>query len=156
MAITESKLSNGTLLLGDTPGTEFGCQITNTRITTAYEDDGDPLTTLCGDTMPSGRKMTGQKLEGTFVQDFDNPTGLVSYLWDNNLETVDFSFLPNDTGSPTLTGKVKLEIPAETYGGDVKSRLTSDFAWGIQGAVTRTPGTPPGNGAARARESVSA
>jgi hypothetical protein len=153
MPIVESKLNNGSLTLGDiATGTDYGCQITNTRITTAYEDDGDPLTTLCGETRPAGRKMTGQKLEGTFVQDFDDPAGLVQYLWDNNLATVAFEFVPNDTGAPTLSGSVMLEIPAETYGGDVKSRLTSDFAWGIQGAVVMTPPI----GTAVARQPVSA
>jgi hypothetical protein len=142
MAIVESKLSNGTLSLGPTATKlDFSCQITNARVTTSYEDDGDPLTTLCGDNLPAGRKMTGQKLEGTFVQDFDEPDGIIGYLWDNNLAVVDFEFIPNDvTTGATLTGQVMLEIPAETYGGDVKTRLTSDFAWNIQGAVTRSYG----------------
>jgi len=140
MAIVESRLSNGTLKLGPTATQkDFSCQVTNVRITTAYEDDGDPLTTLCGDFKPSGRKMTGQKLEGTVVQDFDVSTGIVGYLWDNSLAVQEFEFVPNDiTTGATITGSVMLEIPAETYGGDVKARLTSDFAWNIQGAPTRT------------------
>ena len=30
-------------------------------------------------------------------------------------------------------------MPGETYGGDVNTRITSDFEWGIVGDVVRTP-----------------
>lgn len=139
MAIIESKLHDGTLTLGTTPLQDMSCQITNTRITSAYEDEGDPITTLCGDSLPAGRKLTGRKLEGTFVQDFDVSTGVVAYLWDHDLDAVPFSFEPNDTAL-TIAGTVQLEVPGDTYGGDVKTRLTTDFAWNIQGEPTRTYG----------------
>ena len=32
-------------------------------------------------------------------------------------------------------------MPAETYGGDVNTRITSDFEWFIIGDVTRTAAT---------------
>ena len=34
-----------------------------------------------------------------------------------------------------------MEVPAETYGGDVNTRITSDFEFFIQGDVTRTAAT---------------
>ena len=132
MTINESRLSNGTLTLGPTtPLLDMSCQITNVRITSAYDDDGDPITTLCGDSKPAGRKLSGRKLEGTFVQDFDDPDGVVKFLWDNDLSVVPFTFMPDETPL-TITGSVMLEVPAETYGGDVKTRITSDFSWNIQ------------------------
>jgi hypothetical protein len=144
MTITESRLNNGTLTLGPvgTGQVDMSCQITNTLINSAYEDDGNPVTTLCGDQKPAGRKLTGRSLNGTFIQDFDDPDGIIAYLWDNDLTTVAFSFAPDDTDL-TITGTVLIEVPQETYGGDTNTRLTSDFSWGIQTEVVRTYGTTP-------------
>jgi hypothetical protein len=144
--INESRLMRGTLKLGPTATTaDFSCQITNTRITSAYSDDGNPVTTLCGDTKPAPRKLDGHKLEGTFVQDFDMDEatgGVIAYLWAHDLETVAYEFVPNDTGAPTIAGTLMVEIPAETYGGDVNARLTSDFVWNLQEKPTFTYGAP--------------
>ena len=50
-----------------------------------------------------------------------------------------FEYTPDDlTTSPVVTGNVTIEIPGDTYGGDVGSRVTSDFEWSIEGAPTRT------------------
>jgi len=144
MAINESRLKNGTLTLGPTAtGTDVSCQITNVRITSAYSDDGDPVTTLCGDTKPSPRKLDGHKLEGTIIQDFNEDAGVVAFMWDNDLEVVPYEFVPNDQGAPTITGSLQIEIAAETYGGDVGARLTSDFVWNLQEKPTFTPATAP-------------
>ena len=51
---------------------------------------------------------------------------------------VEFEYIPNVEG-PTITGTVRLEVPGETYGGDVNTRITSDFEWGMTGEVVRTP-----------------
>jgi hypothetical protein len=142
--INESRLINGTLKLGPT-GTgqmDLSCQITNVRITSAYSDDGDAVTTLCGDTKPPPRKLDGHKLEGTLVQDFDLDElggGVIDYVWNHELEVVAYEFTPADPlSSPTITGTLMLEIPAETYGGDVGKRNTSDFTWSLQESPTRT------------------
>lgn len=148
--INESRLHSGILTLGGTPttGVDMSCQITNCVIASAYSDDGNPVTTLCGDQKPAPRKLDGRKLEGTFVQDFDleslndgSGTGVTDYIWDHDLEVVAFSFTPNDDAAVVITGTVMLEVPGSTYGGDVNTRLTSDFSWNIQGEVTRTYAT---------------
>jgi hypothetical protein len=150
MPITESRLDHGTLTL--TPGgtsptaQDLSCQITNARLTSAYSDDGDAVTTLCGDTKPAPRKLDGHKLEGTIIQDFDDPAGAVAFFWDHDLEVVDFEFVPNGTGAPTVAGSLQIEIPQDTYGGDVNTRVTSDFAWNLQSKPTFTPAAT-GNGA---------
>jgi hypothetical protein len=140
MTITESRVKDGTLTLGTAPGSEFGCQVTNVRINSSYSDDGDSVETLCGDQIPAGRKLDGRSLAGTFIQDWTNATSsFVDYCWDNDLQVVDFSYVPNsDTPGTTLTGKCRIEVPAETYGGDVNTRITSDFEFAIVEAVTRT------------------
>lgn len=140
MAITESRLKDGTLTLGTTPSDmDFSCQVTNARINSSYEDDGDAVETLCGDQIAPGRKLSNRTLAGTVIQDWTaGATSVIEWLWDHDLEEVDFEYVPNAAG-PTITGKVRVEVPAETYGGDVNSRTTSDFEWGITTAVTRTP-----------------
>jgi hypothetical protein len=140
--INESRAMKGTLTLGAT-GTEvdLSCQVTNVRITSAYSDDGDSVTTLCGDTKPAPRKLDGHKLEGTIVQDFDydeTAGGVIDYLWNHNLEMVAYAFTPNDQALVSITGTLQIEIPAETYGGDVNKRVTSDFVWNLQEDPTRT------------------
>jgi hypothetical protein len=159
--INESRAKNGTLTLtADAAGTplDVSCQVTNIRITTAYSDDGDALTTLCGDTKSPPRKLDGHKLAGTLVQDFDLAEaagGVIDFVWNHSLELVDFEFVPDDlTTAPTITGKVTIEIPGDTYGGDVGTRLTSDFEWSIDGAPTRT--YPTGGVAASSAASAAA
>jgi hypothetical protein len=140
--INESRLKNGTLELGSATALTVSCQITNVRINTAYSDDGDAVTTLCGDSKSPPRKLDGHKLAGTIIQDFDlaeSAGGVIDYVWNHSLEVVPFTFTPDDlTTCPVITGNVTIEIPGETYGGDVGSRLTSDFEWSIDGAPTRT------------------
>lgn len=141
-AFRESRLRNGTLKLGPT-GTgqiDMSCQITNAVVKTAYTDDGDAVTVLCGTTVPAPQKVDGRTLDGTFVQDFDfqeTDGGIIDYLWNHELEKVDFEFVPNVDGAPTVTGNVELVVPEETHGGDVSTRLTSDFSFRIQGEVAR-------------------
>lgn len=143
MPIRESRLMNGTLTLtaGGTTGTpsDFSCQITNARLTSAYSDDGDSVTTLCGETKPPPRKLDGHKLEGTIVQDFDFDDGIVAFMWDHDLEVVDYEYTPNDVTAPVITGTLQMEIASDTYGGDVNKRITSDFAWNLQEKPTFTP-----------------
>jgi hypothetical protein len=139
MAIVESRLKDGILTLGTTPE-DFSCQVTNCRINSSYDDDGDAVETLCGDQIAPGRKLGGRSLAGTVIQDFDAATNsFIEYCWDNDLDVVDFSYVPNATGAPTITGQCRIEVPGETYGGDVNTRVTSDFEFGIVGAITRTP-----------------
>jgi hypothetical protein len=142
MAIVESRLKDGVLKIGPTGSEQdFSCQVTNARINSSYSDDGDPLETLCGDEIPAGRKLDGRALAGTFVQDWTAAAAasITEFVWTHDLETMAFEYQPNGTAGPTLTGTLRLEVPAETYGGDVNSRITSDFEWSIIGDVTRTP-----------------
>lgn len=143
MTITESRLKDGTLKLGTAPNEiDFSCQVTNARINSSYDDDGDALETLCGDLIPAGRKLSGRSLAGTFVQDWTAATpalSIVEYCYDHDLETVAFTYTPNATAGPTLSGSLRVEVPAETYGGDVNTRITSDFEWSLTDALTRTP-----------------
>jgi hypothetical protein len=139
MAITESRLKDGELTLGTVP-LDFSCQVTNARINSSYDDDGDAVETLCGDRIASGRKLSGRSLAGTFIQDWTAAAGMsvTEYCYDNDLQEVPFSYTPNSAG-PTLSGTLRIEVPAETYGGDVNARITSDFEWQLTAPLVRTP-----------------
>src|SRR5262252_503361 len=141
MAVVESRLKDGTISLGTTPSSlDFSCQVTNARINSSYDDDGDAVETLCGDKIAAGRKLSGRSLAGTFIQDWTAAAAasITEFCYDHDLEELAFSYMPNAAG-PTLTGTVRIEVPAETYGGDVNTRLTSDFEWQLTAPLVRTP-----------------
>jgi hypothetical protein len=143
MAVVESRLKTGTLSLGGTMpvdpltgpptgGTEFSCQATNVTITPSFSDEGDMVETLCGDTVLPTTK-TDWTLTGTSIQDFDNPASFQKYTWDNNLVEVPFLWEPN-ASDVAFYGMV--QVRALVVGGDVNTRLTSDFEWSIKGMPT--------------------
>jgi hypothetical protein len=145
MAVVESRLKQGKLTLGGTMpvspatgpptgGTEFSCQATNVTITPAFSDEGDLVETLCGDTVLPTTK-TDWSLTGTSIQDFDSPASFQKYTWDNNLVEVPFLWQPN-TGTMEFYGIV--QVRALVVGGDVNTRITSDFEWPIKGQPVAT------------------
>ena len=147
--ITESRLKDGVLTLGTTP-VDMSCQVTNARINSSYDDDGDAVETLCGDQISAGRKLAGRALAGTFIQDWTAADSITDYCFDHDLEEVAFEYTPNATG-PTLSGTIRVEVPAETYGGDVNMRITSDFEWTLTAALVRTPPVAADDQAAKAK-----
>ena len=141
MPVVESRLKTGKLTLGGTPGTppapptggeEFSCQATNVTITPAFSDEGDLIETLCGDTVLPTTK-TDWSLTGTSIQDFDAIDSFIKYTWDNNLVEVPFVWQPN-AGTTLFHGIV--QVRALVVGGDVNTRITSDFEWPIKGQPT--------------------
>lgn len=142
MTITESRLKTGTLTFGAAPGdTTFACQATNVRVTPSYDDDGDAVETLCGDSIPAGKKESWV-LAGTSIQDFDDPAGFLAYCYDNAMTTVPFTWQPNPE-SPTWAGDCV--VVALEEGGDVNSRLTTDWEFDAVGRPVRTAFVaPPG------------
>jgi hypothetical protein len=140
MAIVESRLKDGTLTLGTAPDTiDFSCQVTNCRVNSSYDDDGDAVETLCGDVMSVGRKLSSRSLAGTVIQDWTAAISIIDFCYEHDLETMTFSYQPNATEGPTLSGSLRLEVPAETFGGDVNTRITSDFEWQLTAELVRTP-----------------
>lgn len=132
MTITESKLKTGKLTLGGTGtpvtgGVDFACQATNVRIVPTFNDESDAVETLCGDKL-APFTTTEWALQGTSIQDFDDPDGFIKYTWDNNLTSVPFSWQPNENAT-VFSGTV--QVRALEVGGDVNSRITTDFDWPI-------------------------
>ena len=138
--ITESRVRKGTLTFGAegggaTGGTAFACQATSIKVTPSYDDDGDAVETLCGDEIPAGKKEKWT-LNGTSIQDFDDPEGFLAYCYDTSLQTVAFEWAPNIEGAPTWAGDVVIRALEE--GGDVNTRLTTDWEFDVSGRPTRT------------------
>jgi hypothetical protein len=136
MTIVESRLKTGTLTLGDegAGGETFACQATNVRVTPSYDDDGDAVETLCGDEIPAGKKESWV-LAGTSIQDFDDPDGFLAYCYLHAMETTAFTWTPNPDG---LTWAGSCVVVALEEGGDVNTRLTTDWEFDVVGRPTRT------------------
>lgn len=132
MPIKESKLKAGTLTLG---GVEFAVQMTNVRVTPTHDEDGDPIETLSGDSLAADT-VRGNQLNLTAIQDWEDVAGFVNYTWENDLDTVAFSWAPRGATGPTYSGNV--EVRAVEVGGDVNKRLTTDAEWTCEGPVVRT------------------
>lgn len=137
MAITESRLKQGTLTFGDdaTGTTVFACQATNVHVTPSYDDDGDAEETLCGDEIAPGKKES-YVIGGTSIQDFDNPEGFLAYCYENAMTSKPFTWQPNVTGAPTFAGTCV--ILALEEGGDVNARLDTDWEFDVNGRPSRT------------------
>lgn len=142
MTIVESRVKDGVLKLGPTATSfDVSCQVTNVRINSSYDDDGDAVETLCGDQIAPGRKLGGRSIAGTVIQDFTSAAvdgSFTDFCWDNDLAEMEFEYVPN-VEAPTLTGTCRIEVPSESYGGDVNTRITSDFEFAITSEVLRTP-----------------
>lgn len=138
MTITESKIKTGSLKFTIAPAAavDFSCQPTNVRITPSYDSSGDPVETLCGDTLAEDESRS-DALNITAIQDFTDPDGFIKWAWDNDLAVAAFEWKPTGVTGPTFTGSVKVKAPE--VGGDVNKRLTSDLEWSVVGAVTWTP-----------------
>lgn len=136
MAVHESKLKTGKLLLGTAPGVEYACQQTNVRVVPEHNEEGDTVETLCGDVLTPST-VTTWSLQGTAIQDWDAPggTSFVQYSWEHNGETVPFSWEPNDS-STAISGDCT--VRAVEMGGDVNTRITTDFEWPIAGEPVAT------------------
>lgn len=128
--ITESRLRDGTLTIGTTPTSlDMSCQLTNVRFASSYSDDGDAIETLCGDKIAPAEKSDGATLQGTFIQDWTAAANsIILFLLANDLTEQDYTYTPNPDG-PTFAGKVRIKLPGEFLGGDVNTRITSDFEW---------------------------
>lgn len=133
MTVQRSKVKEGSLHLGGATPIDLSCQPTNVRLTPST-DIGDEVETLCGDVL-AGEIKTSWVLNGTSIQDFDDPAGFVAFSFNHDGENTDFTWQPNIDG-PTYTGTVR--IAAQEIGGDVNAQLTSDFSWPMGGKPTVT------------------
>lgn len=132
-----TKAGPGTLKLGATTGTEFGCQFLSAGINVDANTD-DSVTVLCGDVVAGGMTLT-YTLAGTVLQDLAVASGLVEYSWTHAGESVPFEFTPNTAAGATATGSVVMvPINFGQSDGDSGSNLQADIEWVCDGKPTIT------------------
>lgn len=130
----ESKVRTGTLTIG---GQEFGAQASAVAVRPGHDTSGDPLDLLDGTTLPASTTRSNV-LAITAVQDFSDPAGFSRFSWDNDLDTVAFTWRPRGAGGESFTGSV--EVRALPVGGEVNTRLTADAEWTCVGPVAWAAG----------------
>lgn len=135
MARTSSRLGPGTLTFGDIP-TEFGCQVTACKLVPSTDEE-DGLPTLC-EPAPAPELTTKWSLEGTVEQDWELEAteGFVEYCRVNDGATVAFEFVPNTDIGVKYAGSC--QVRAVEIGGDIATRITTDFEFPVVGDITRT------------------
>lgn len=157
MTVHDSRLLKGTLTFGAT-GSEATAegQTTNCVIEQQDGDTEDTVNVLSGETVGGETTSGPWHITGTLLQDFDATPSLQQWSYLNRDTTQDFTFTPNDqSGAPTITGQVSVKFLG--LGGDVKTRISRDFDWGIVGDPdfgTWGEVTPPAQEAASEPEPV--
>ena len=134
MPFTDSRLGPGTLQLGTAPGTEFGFQVSNIRIVPAVNStDGTPTLAV---PEPAPETKTDWSLDGSAINDFAASAGLQRYCYDNDGNTVAFSFTSNTTVGEGATCSGEIVVRAFEIGGNVGEQLVTDFSWPCVGKPT--------------------
>ena len=153
MPFHDSRLGPGTLVIGTTPGTEYGFQVSALALTPAVDStDGTPTLAVPA---PVPETKTTYTLDGTAINDFEAVSGLQRYCYDHDGETHDFVWTPNTSTAPPATLTGKLVVRAFPMGGTVGEQLTTDFSWPCEGkpvwagGVTTAAAERSGKAAAR-------
>lgn len=137
MATKEVRFGPGTFTLGGTPGTDFSCSVQNMAVNPA-KDEGDPITVLCGDSIPGSITYTFA-LAGTILQDIKAADGLAQFCWENMGAAVPFTYVPSESATTAIAGTVIVDpVSLGTSDGDAGDVLTSDIEFAIVGTPTVT------------------
>lgn len=132
----ESHVDHSILTIG---GQDFSCQPTSCLISSEYQEAGQGVPVICGDELPAAVGSVTRKLKITSIQDFTNPAGLMRYLREHELSTVDFSWLSNPEGE-TASGQLQCRLG--DWGGEAKKRITTELDLPIVNVVWRDPVKP--------------
>lgn len=132
MAVESQTLGPGQLTLGETASErEWGAAVRTARVVPSAQE-GDALVVLDGqETADEGTETW--TLEGTVLQSYD-AASLIKWCADNSGTELPFTYVARNDAALTVTGTVR--VRAIAYGGDVKSRNTSDFNFRIIGTPT--------------------
>ena len=140
MAVETHKLGPGSLTLGS-GAAQFAQQLRQFEVTpTENVTTEDDIEVLSGETVTGEDTVTHEAtVSGKILQDL-GAAGFVAYTWENNGQVVPFTFKPKTGLSAAVTGTVR--ILAVKIGGEVKTRMESDFSWSCTGFPTFTPHAP--------------
>lgn len=139
MPAKSTRLGPGTFTFGET-GTplDASCQLAN-GVVSWDKDAEDPITVLCGDTVPGSVTYTAA-MSGNLLQDLEDEAGVVGYTWAHRGEAVPFTFTPNTAAGATVTGTIVIDPLDVGSEDDYGAVMTSDFEWDIVGTPTLTFG----------------
>jgi hypothetical protein len=137
MAVNTTRFGPGTFTIGTAPGTDYSCQVQSMGLV-VNKDEGDPITTLCGDGVP-GSIGYDYTLDGTVLQDLAASSGLIEYTWTNKGQTVPFEFVPATSAATEVAGNLIVDpLPIGTSDGEYGDVLTSGFSFSVVGEPTIT------------------
>ncbi len=127
MPFEDSRLGPGTLLIGTSPGVEYGFQVAALTLTPAVNSTaGTPTLAVPA---PAEEMTTDYTLDGDAVNDFAAVSGLQRYCYEHDGETVDFVWTPNTDETPPATLTGQLQVRAFPMGGKVGEQLVTSFSW---------------------------
>ena len=133
MPVRITKLGPGTVTVGEE---DFAAEVTGATITHEYEETQESITMLSGDVLPASETRN----DGFAADCMNNMTaaGLYAYCQDNDMQVVDFAFVPNTTAGATpasWTGKVVIKLPEEIGTDTFGNPLASSIEWKSVGAL---------------------
>lgn len=134
MPFADSRLGPGTLKLDTT--NEFNTQASAVRLTPSVESEDGTPTLATPEPAPLSTITWALNIDA--IQDFEEPTGLVNYLFDNQLDEVSFDWVPATADGVAYSGTVQL-VPME-IGGDVAVQVVTSVELPLVGAPTRVDG----------------
>ena len=132
MATNILMCKGGTLKLGPTAtATNVECQVTSAIIQATA--DPKELTTMCGKVTVPG--VTAYVLNVDYAQDW-GPTGISTFLFENDGVLVDFELIPTTSALPMAAGQC-YAVPGD-FGGAAGEIMVGSVSLGIDGAPTIT------------------
>jgi len=132
MALVDSRLGPGTLVLGTLTGAE--CQMANVRLTTSADEE-EGTATLC-EPDPTPTVKTSWALAGDAIQDWETAAGFVSFCMDEDGSTVTFDWTPSTSKTTSYSGSC--QVRAVEIGGPAGEQLTTSFEFPVIGTPIRT------------------
>lgn len=138
MAVESHTLGPGQLTLGATGDErQWGAAVRTAAVIPSAEE-GDTLVVLDGSETKDEGKETWT-LEGSCLQAYDLDS-LIAWCAENSGVELPFKFRARSDQPLTATGRVI--VRSIKYGGDVKTRNTSDFKFSVVGTPTFGADTP--------------
>ena len=110
-------------------------------VTHAYDSVGEARTVLCGTVKPAARVRT-DGLTMSLENDL-GAAGLYKWLIDNDLQEVEFEYVPNTVAAAKWAGKIVATLPASVGADQFGQPIVSEVAWEGVGKFTFTPATAP-------------
>jgi hypothetical protein len=140
MPTTDSRQGPGTLTFGTTTPVSFEAQAAVVKLTpTVNSEDGTPTLET---PEPAPLTTIAWALNLDAIQDWEDPLGIVNWLFDNALSEQAFEWVPLAAAAPSYSGTVQI-VPIE-IGGDVGVQVVTSVELPIIGQPARDDTAPAG------------